>query len=127
MRIYTGMTVTLSQLKTSETVLVKLLSAELPVRVSYRLSKIIKNINQELTEFESSRQKLFEKYGEPQNDNTIMVKPELQQEFLAQLNMLLAETVELPDIKVTVQDLDDVKFSALELAVLEPWLTEETQ
>jgi hypothetical protein len=119
------MTVTLLQLKNSEVVLSKLLSTELPVQISYRLSKLIKKVNEELTDFESSRQKLFEKYGEPADNNSITVKPECQQDFLADLNNLLAETVELPDIKININDIADVKFSAFEITQIEPWIDAE--
>ena len=119
------MTVTLSQLKNSEAVLSKLLSTELPVQVSYRLSKLIKKVSEELTDFEASRQKLFEKYGEPADNNTITVKPEFQQDFLNELNNLLAEAVELPDIKININDIGDVKFSAFEISLIDPWLVEE--
>lgn len=118
------MKVTLAQIKNSEIVLAKLLNAELPIQVSFRLSKLIKRINEELVEFESSRQKLFEKYGEQQADSTIKIKDEFQKEFLSQINALLGEQIELPDVKVSISEISDLKFSAIEMAALEPWITE---
>lgn len=118
------MKVTLAQIKNAETVLTKLLTAELPIQVSFRLSKLIKKINEELIDFESSRQKLFEKYGEQLDNNTITIKPEFQQEYLEQINSLLGEPVELPEVKVSITEISDLKISAVDTAALEPWLTE---
>lgn len=118
------MTLTLLQIKNSETVLNKLLTSPLPVKVSYRLSKIIKKLNDELTQFENSRQKLFEKYGTNDGQGAITVGEQNQAVFLKELNELLSETVELDDIKIHLDDIADIKFSAIEIAQLDPWLQE---
>lgn len=118
------MTLTLMQIKNAEAVLNKLLTSPLPVKVSYRLSKIIKKLNEELTQFENSRQKLFEKYGTDDGQGSLTVGDQNQAVFLSELNSLLAETVDLEDIKIQLDDIADIKFSAVEIAQLEPWLQE---
>jgi predicted Abi (CAAX) family protease len=118
------MTLTLLQIKNAEAVLNKLLTSPLPVKVSYRLSKIIKKLNEELTQFESSRQKLFEIYGVPNGQGEIVVDEQNRTQFMKELNQLLAESVQLDDIKIPLDDIEDIKFSAVEIAQLEPWIQE---
>jgi hypothetical protein len=117
------MTINIAQLKNAEPSLDKLIKTELPIQVSFRLSKLIKIIGSELAHFETTRQKLFEKYGE-QQDNGVVIKAEFMAEFMEQINALLNETIELPDIKVSITEISDIKFSAMDLVALEPWITE---
>jgi hypothetical protein len=116
------MTLTLQQLKLAEPSLNKLLTAELPVTVSFRLSRMIKKLAEELVFFEDSRKKLVEKYGVTDSEGKTTVTPENQAIFIDEINQLLSVTVELPDVKITVEDLRDVKISAVEIASLEPWI-----
>ena len=118
------MTVTLAQLKNSESTLNKLFNAPLPVRVSYQLTKVIKIISEEMKQFEIARYGLVEKYGKSIDDNTISVTPENQAKFMEEINSLLSIPITLPDFTLTLNDLSEAKLSTVDLARLEFWISE---
>lgn len=118
------MTITIAQIKNAEPVLTKLFNEKLPVKISFRINKIINSITKDLENFETFRMKLFEKYGEIQNDSTRMIKPEHQEAFLQEINSLLREEVELPDVKLGLEELGDIQITPAELSAFAPWLTD---
>lgn len=52
-------------------VLRKLNAAELPIKLSYKLAKNIKNIEKELALYEEEKQKLISKHGEKDEDGKV--------------------------------------------------------
>lgn len=117
------MKLTIAQIKNAEPVVAKLLNVELPIKVSYRFTRIVKAFAEELKYFEDSRMKLFDKYGEDQEDGTRKIKDEYQQQFFADLTSILNEEVDFKfDHKIDINLLEDVKLTPIELSSLEPWL-----
>lgn len=55
-------------------VLSKLTNMELPIKLSYALSKNITKIDRELEVYNKERQKLIEKYGEKDNEGKLKTK-----------------------------------------------------
>jgi len=117
------MKLSLAQIKNAEPVVAKLLNVELPIKVSYRFTRIAKAFAEEIKYFEDSRMKLFDKYGVDQEDGTRKIKDEYQQQFFADLTSLLNEEVDFKfDHKIDINLLEDVKLTPIELSSLEPWL-----
>lgn len=117
------MKLSLAQIKNAEPTVAKLLTVELPIKVSYRLTRMAKAFADELKHFEDSRMKLFEKYGETQEDGSRKITAENEQQFLSELSSLLNETVEFKfDHKIHIDLLDGVKLTPIELSAIEPWL-----
>lgn len=117
------MKLTLAQIKNAEPTVAKLLSVELPIKVSYRLTRMAKAFADEIKYYEDSRIKLFDKYGETLEDGTKKIKSESEQAFFSDLTTILNEEVEFKfDHKIHIDLLDGVKLTPIELSALEPWL-----
>ena len=84
----------LGSLKSVEPSLVKLLKADLPVVVSYKLSKLYDIIVQEVNKMEELRKALVIRYGE-EVDNQVKVKPECMRDFTNEYSELLAATLDV--------------------------------
>jgi len=71
----------------------------LPVLVSYRINKLIDEINPEFEAFEKSKNELIKKYGEEVQkegaDPIIEVKPENLQEYFKELESIVNEEITL--------------------------------
>lgn len=119
------MKVAIFQIKNAEPVLSKLVNEKLPVKASFRITKIINSITKDLEHFETFRTQLFDKYGEMQDDSTKVIKPENQDAFLQEINSLLREEVELPDVKLSLEDLGDIKITPAELSAFAPWIQDD--
>ena len=98
----------LSEIHDAKSVLTKLVGMGFSMRLGYLLSKIVKEVNVELLEFDASHRALILKYGEQDKDNGDLwrVKPENQAEVNRQVKELLDE-------EVTLQ-CDPIKLSVLE-------------
>ena len=72
---------TLESLKSVEPSLVKLLREDLPIRMSYQLSKLYEIIEKEMSKVETLRQDLVKRYGKEEDNGSIKVTEENLNDF----------------------------------------------
>ena len=106
----------------------KLMAADLPIKVSFKLNKFVKAIQPELEMFQEQRKKVFEQFAVKdeegntvENDGMITLNPELKDQWMPKL-LELEELTTDSSFKVDVNDLEGVKLSASDLIVLEDLL-----
>jgi len=92
---------TLETMKFIEGSIVKLLKEDLPIRMSYKLSKFYDVLSKEMTKVEELRQQLVKRYGE-EVEGTIKVTTENLEVFNKEYGDLMREaiTVEFDPIDV---------------------------
>ena len=93
-----------------------LLSEKLPISAAFKLSSIAKKVEEVLKSYDEIRNKLVEKYGE---DNQISPESENWEDFVKEMNELLATDQTLTVDKVKKSDLNGCKISASDLMALE--------
>lgn len=99
----------------------KLAEQPLPVKQSYRLSKIIKAVKPELEVFESERIKICEKFGtlnESKNSYNITDEESFKKEY----EELVSQPVELDFKPLNLLECDNIKITAHDCELLEPFL-----
>ena len=84
---------TLESLKAVEPSLIKLLKEDLPIRISYQLSKLHDIISKEMQQVEGLRQELVRRYGE-ENDGITRVTEENILHFNKDFGELMAAPVD---------------------------------
>jgi hypothetical protein len=115
--------VTLGEIKQIEEILSKLVNESLPVKISYKLSKIIPLLNAELERFEKFRVERISKYGEADEEGNTKVLPENVEVFVNEMNELMAESIDLDFDPISIDTLpDDTKLSAVEIHSLAKFL-----
>jgi len=122
-------TMKLSQIVDSKASLEKLAQTTLPIKIAYRIGKIISQFNPELELFEEQRQKLVKQYGECLDEKADRweVKPELKEDFFAELDELKDAEVEVgfsddkPIKKIKVSELGDISLQPAHFVNLD-WL-----
>jgi hypothetical protein len=112
------MKITLGELKAAISGLNKIVVATLSIKVSYRLSKMITIINNELAHEEQLRQKLVTQYGEKDDKGNIQVKKENATKFYEDYRKLLEEEVKLNIQSIKLSEIQDVKISAMDILAL---------
>ena len=117
------MEVKLLELRNSAGALQKLVDSDLKVRVSYKIAKLSKDVQEELEVLNKEIQKIYEKYGEevPEGIKVIEGKEEEAQKALEDL---LQMRITLNHEEVTVEEIEDVKLTAREINDLS-WLIKE--
>jgi len=99
-------TITLGELKTIEATLSKLLTMQLPIKLSFRLSKILKPINEELARIEEFRVAKVMELGVPTEDGgSVTIPPDKIEQFKQEIGELYSEEITLPFESTTYQSL----------------------
>ena len=123
--------VTLDVIINSQGPLQTLMAAQLPIAISYRLSRAMRQINEELKEFYATHKVLVEKYGEHDDEgkliidkenSSIPIQSEYQQLFQEEMSRLLAVEIHIDIEPINILELTNVNISAQELYWLEKFL-----
>lgn len=107
--------------------LTKLSRAELPLKLSFRISKFLKRVQEELTVFEEKRLALVEKYAKRNAKGEVgknmKVADENLEAFHAEFKELseIEADIDFEPVKLSV--LDDVKFPPNEIGMID-WFLE---
>jgi len=98
-----------------------LVKKEMPAAVSYQLAKFIKKMSEELIIVEEQRIKLVKKYSVAEDDTeqSTMVAPEHQEQFMKEFSDLLEQEVEIDFEPVKLSSLGDIVISPVDLVKLE--------
>ena len=108
----------------------KIVDKPLPVKTAYRLSKIIRIVNDEFTDFETARGKLVRKHskeGEEGSPAEVKVDPEKQQQFFEEFNTLLGEEIEIDINLISLEDLGDISLTAADMFSLQKIIKEDEE
>ena len=119
------MKISLLNIVNSKNTLEKLASLSLPIKVAYRVSKLLSKVSSEFKDFEDSRIKLIRKFGTEKDDGNIEVSEENKVKFFAEMNELLNEEVELSFAPLELNSFpESCELSPAEMTTLELFFTE---
>lgn len=126
-------TLKLEDLVNSTEALQKLSNTSLKARPAFTVSKMLKEAEKELANFNEVRMNLINKYGEKdeegklitdENDNCKITAEHIN-DFSNELQELVATTIEINANKLTLEDLGNADFTPSEIAALEPFVDVE--
>jgi hypothetical protein len=118
------MKITISEILNGKPVLEKLVDKEISIKTAYKLSRMIKVLNEELQTFEESRQKLVQQYGEVQEDDSIAVQEDNIEAFNTELADLLTAEIEVGCEPMNIDEFaDSVEMKTAELMMIEKFIT----
>lgn len=103
------MQIKLSEIVNSTEQLKNLLEVKLPVKISYRINRLVNKLNPILQTYNEKRNDLIKEFGEEQEDKSISVKdPEKLKLFAEKLQELLQVEEKLDFDKINIEDLGEV-------------------
>ena len=115
------MKVTLRNIYGASGILGLLVEQQLPIRVAFRLTRLITRLNEEYSNLDATRKKLVEDYGtkikesDPTNPS-FTFSEENQKKFTEDFENLLSEEVEIDWSPISIDDLGtDITLSVREL------------
>lgn len=115
-------------------ILRKLSQQDFKAKTAWQVARLLKAAEGEIQSFGDTRMNLIMKYAEKdengelikdENDNVKLI-PENVATFTTELNDLLETEVEINANKLTLEQLDDADFTPSEIAMLEPFVADET-
>ena len=112
---------TLSEIYGLTRSLTKLTDKEIPIKISFKLFRFLKDCSGVMETLEKSRIKLIEKYsGEKKEDGKDMkVSDENNDKFQKEFTELLQEEVEIDFKSILIDELGDIKISTNDLIPLQ--------
>jgi len=127
--------VTIGELLNATEALQNLAKKELKARLALSISRILKNAEGEIQNFNDTRMNLIKKYGEKDEngelitteDNNCKIPEECTTEFSNELNSLLDETIEINANKMTLEQLENLDFTPKDMVMLEPFIETEEE
>ncbi len=121
------MKVKLGEITMMQQGLMVLVNQSLPIKLSYKLGKILRQVDNEVQEIENSRIELVKKYGTPDDETkTIKVLDKDQEKFMEEYGDLLNVEVELDIIPIHIDELpDDIKITPQQLIYLDRFIIQE--
>lgn len=123
-------TLKLEDLVNSTEALQKLSNTSLKARPAFTVSKMLKEAEKELANFNEVRMNLINKYGEKDEEGKLItdandnckITAEHINDFSNELQELVATTIEINANKLTLEDLGNADFTPSEIAALEPFV-----
>ena len=110
------MKVSLGEIYMSTSAMNKLIDASLPAKLSFRLVRAMREMNDALKNLEEERTKLIKKYGKDSGDGNVTVSEENKSQFLEEFSNLLTEEIEIQWEPVDPDTLGDVTLSVGDIA-----------
>ena len=123
------MEVTLGHVYSSFNLLSRIVDQKLPIRMAFRFTRLIRELNKEWTSLEKLRDGLIKQHGEQVEggaDGSFTVPPANREAFFVEFQELLAETVEVEWDLVSIEEpgLSELQLSVKDLSTL-GWLFTE--
>ena len=126
------MKVTLKDIVESQEVMRTLSNKPLRGRVAFKVARLLKKLEAELTTFNDTRVKLIESYAKKDEEGNYITndKNEYQfdqdnaNKFVEEINKLLLEELDIDANPILVDEIEDLDFTPAEMAALEPFMDE---
>lgn len=93
----------LGDLKNVEPTILKIINAELPIKIAFQINLMIDDLDDKLTKLEEFRINLVKKYGEADKDGNLQVKPKKIQAFTQELKELMDSDVDFTPVKIPIE------------------------
>lgn len=124
--------ITLGELIDAQPTLVKLSNAKMPIVASYKLAKIIEQVDDELQNFYSAREKAILNYCDKTEENTpvtdehgnYLIKDEKKEELNKEIFELAAVEVELIGEQISISSIEGITISPMEIMTIRKLICE---
>jgi len=117
----------LVDIKNAEEPLKKIMNKELNIKAAYKVSKVLKIVNSEMTAIEQSRVKLVHKYQEKQEDGSIRVASGKEQQFMNEFVEFLQTDIDIDFVPISIDDLDGISLTPADMIGIDKFIAKEEE
>lgn len=122
--------VQINDLLNSTEALQKLSKTDLKAKLAWQVARLLKAADKEIQEFNETRLKLIQKYGEKDESGELItdekgnckILPDSLDSFSTELNELVNSEIELNVNKIAIDDLDSISFTPADMNSLENFI-----
>lgn len=119
-------TMTMSQILNAAPVLTKLAGQTFSGAATFKIARLLKALDKEITIFEETRTKMIQTYGEKdendiliEKDGQIHVMPDKIETFNNEINALLKSEVEINSEKLSIDYFENIELTPMEASLIE--------
>jgi hypothetical protein len=117
------MKVTIEKVLDAKESMGKLLQKDLPIKSSFKLSRLVKKLNEELEVFNEKRKDLFKKFGKELEDGRYHLGEEVAEDYNNNLKELLSVEIEIDFEPLKVDQLgENITISTTDLMQLDGFI-----
>jgi hypothetical protein len=110
---------TLAEIRGMQRGLLALVNTQLPIKISYKISKLFNFCSEELIAIEKARVELVKQYSKKdEKTGEYKVEPENEKKFREEFDQFLKEEVECDFTPIPLQLIEDIKITAFDLSGL---------
>lgn len=113
---------TVGDVVSSSQVLQVIANIKMPVKTSYRLNKMLRKVFKEVEVYDEERKKIFDELGEEKEGGTLQITDDNIEEANKLFDELVSEEIEIELPEITLEHLDGIELTPLEMQALEPLL-----
>lgn len=112
--------VKLGDLKNVENIILRIINAELPIKLAFQINLMVDDLDEKLTKLENFRIGLVKKYGEEDKNGNMQVSPKNMKDFSQELKELMDSDVDFKPVKIPLDVFDsaNIKVTVKELNAL---------
>lgn len=110
----------LGDLKNVENIILRIINAELPIKLAFQINLMVDDLDEKLTKLENFRIGLVKKYGEEDKDGNMQVLPKNMKDFSQELKELMDSDVDFKPVKIPLDVFEtaNIKVTVKELNAL---------
>jgi len=102
----------------------KILSKELPFKLSYRLSRILTKVIAEYKTVEDTRQSMFKKYGDETKEKSLKIPDKNLEAFTKEWDAVLNEEIKFTVDKIPQECLEPCQLNAMDISNIMEFIEE---
>lgn len=117
---------TISEILNAAPVLTKLTNQTFSGAATFKIARLLKALDKEITIFEETRTKMVQDYGEKdekgvliEKDGNIHVMPDKIETFNNEINALLKSEVEINSEKLSIDYFENIELTPMEASLIE--------
>lgn len=126
------MNVTLKDIVESQEAMRALSTKPLRGRAAFKVARLLKKLEVELSTFNDTRMRLIENYAKKDENgqfvtneqNEYQFDKEHADKFVEEVNKLLAEEIQIDANPILISEVEELDFTPAEMAMLEPFMDE---
>lgn len=116
------MKITLGDVRLMKEPMIALLDQNVPIKIAWKFTKLVKVLDKELNEIEEFRINLIKKLGVQKEDGTMAVPDDKMAQFATEFNELLETELEIDWEPIEIDSLGDITIDTQSLIALEKLL-----
>lgn len=102
----------------------QIMAKPMKAKAAFRLSVGTKPLREQFNLYESARQDLFKRFGEPAENGMVKIRAESIDDFRKEMEDLARDDVEVADFRINLSDIEDIDIPGSVIETLAEYIVD---